>query len=518
MANKSIKRQFVFPIKAMAATTAFVTVAFVGGVRCDAAQAKLFFSDTQSQAFESRTFGWQEIDGQTYYFQPGTGQKIFGRQEIDGKTYYFSPDTGAMALGWQEINGQTYHFDLETGEMAFDWQKIDGGTYYFEPNTGRLLTGWQEIEGKIYYFSPRTWELASGWQEIDGKTYYFDLKTGTMALGQKKIDGNTYYFERESGALELGWQKIGGKTYYFEPQTGKMSFGFKKIKNSKYYFSPKTGVMLTGWQDTPKGRRYFSKKNGEMATGWQALNGKKYYFSKDSGKLATGAKKINGRYYIFNSKGQLAKSGGVSLTAVGGGYYCADKNGIALSGWRVIGNRLYYASGTGKVKTNATYNGVTFGSKGAAVDNLNTKLKIKTMQILSSITNRNMTQSQKLSACWSYVVGGGFRYAAKYPNLGVSGWQRQTAYDMLTTHTGNCYSYACAFAALAKEIGYQPYVICGRVHGSRDRAADGLTRHAWVRINGLYYDPEAHYAGWRRGIYQNSGYPVSHTVQSVTAY
>ena len=129
-----------------------------------------------------------------------------------------------------------------------------------------------------------------------------------------------------------------------------------------------------------------------------------------------------------------------------------------------------------------------------------------------------MSKSSKLSACWSYIVRGSFHYASKYPNLHFRGWQKSTAYNMLSTHSGNCYSYACAFAALASEIGYKPYIVCGRVHGSRDRAADGYTRHAWVRINGLNYDPEAQYAGWMRGIYARSSYPTAHKIQKIVAY
>ena len=106
----------------------------------------------------------------------------------------------------------------------------------------------------------------------------------------------------------------------------------------------------------------------------------------------------------------------------------------------------------------------------------------------------------------------------KYPDLNAKDWQRETAYDMLSTHSGNCYSFACAFAALAEEAGYKPYIICGRVRGSRDRAADGYTRHAWVRIDGKHYDPEAQFAGWLRGVYARSSYPVSHTVQDIVAY
>lgn len=42
--------------------------------------------------------------------------------------------------------------------------------------------------------------------------------------------------------------------------------------------------------------------------------------------------------------------------------------------------------------------------------------------------------------------------------------------------TGNCYGIASSVAAIAKELGYEPYVIT---------IPDG---HSFVTINGLYYD------------------------------
>ncbi len=336
-----------------------------------------------------------------------------------------------------------------------------------------------------------------GWQEYDGQKYYYHPKTGEMAAGWQVIDGNTYYFDPASREMASGWLELDGKYYYFEPDTGE---------------------MCTGWQETEAGRRYFVKKTGRMASGWLKISGIKYYFSPEDGEPLTGAQEIGGKHYIFNSKGQLAQSDGISLVAAGGRYYCADKNGHAASGWHLIKGKLYYASKTGKAKTSTTYQGIAFGSRGAAKNSITARSKIKAMQVFASITNENMTKSQKLAACWDYIISGSFRYAAKYPNLQSSGWQRKTAYEMLTSHSGNCYSFACAFAALASEAGYQPYVICGRVRGSRDRAADGYTRHAWVQINGLHYDPEAQYAGWHRGIFQSSRYPAAHTIQMTTAY
>ena len=68
---------------------------------------------------------------------------------------------------------------------------------------------------------------------------------------------------------------------------------------------------------------------------------------------------------------------------------------------------------------------------------------------------------------------------------------------------------------LAKAIGYQPQVIAGRVPGGVDGAPDGFTRHSLVKINGLYYDPEAQFDGWARGVYGLGYYPMYLQILSI---
>ncbi|MFR7394797.1 MAG: hypothetical protein ACLUTA_05780 [Blautia wexlerae] len=108
-------------------------------------------------------------------------------------------------------------------------------------------------------------------------------------------------------------------------------------------------------------------------------------------------------------------------------------------------------------------------------------------------------ESEKLGACWNYVVSN-FYYGGPDPNLNSTGWARSEALRNAEQRLRQLLGarFSCTFAALAREVGYSPYMMCGRVPGSRDGAADGYTRHCWVRINGLYYDPEAQYAGWMR--------------------
>lgn len=195
--------------------------------------------------------------------------------------------------------------------------------------------------------------------------------------------------------------------------------------------------------------------------------------------------------------------------------YYVSKDGTAHTGWQVVNNVLYYGEpSTGILWKNKTYEGIVFDSDCKAANNTSAQLKMKTMQIVASITKSSMSQAQKLSACWNYVVlGAGFSYASVYPNLNQKGWQKQEALNMFNRRYGNCYGFACAFAALAGEIGYEPYVICGRITGTRDGAADGLTRHAWVRIDGKYYDPEAQFKGWWTGVYGLPSYDINHQVQ-----
>lgn len=259
-------------------------------------------------------------------------------------------------------------------------------------------------------------------------------------------------------------------------------------------------AVKKGLKKRSNGKYYYYVNGKRLRNSWKVIKGKRYYFTK-GGSAATGSWKIKGVRYIFNAKGQLAKTGKTTLVKVGEKSYLANAKGRPLTGWQIYKNKLYYANSKGMVLKNVTKDGIKLTKTGAAKSGVNTNLKMKVMAVIKSITNDSMSQSQKLRACWEYVVDGNFYYASVYPNLEKRGWQKRLALTMLNTKGGNCYGFACAFAALAEEIGYEPYVICGKVLGTRDGSADGYTRHSWVMINDLHYDPEAQYAGWAKGIY-----------------
>lgn len=289
-------------------------------------------------------------------------------------------------------------------------------------------------------------------------------------------------------AARTGWVNRKGNRYYYKTNGEMVKSRFLKIGNGKYYFDKK-GKMLRNTLITIRGNRYYFRKSGKTATGWVTLRGKKYYFDGD-GIGQTGLKTIGNRKYFF------------------------DSDGVMQTGWQYFdGKKAYFYLKTGKMAVNRTIDGQKIGKKGilkqSRVDKARLQAEAKAKEILNSITNSGMSMSQKLRAAYDYMCNGGFRYVTWRPFSVYDGWEYDYALEIYNRRGGNCYNFACGFAVMAKVIGYKPYVIRGRIPGTRDGAGDGLTRHAFVSIGGLYYDPEAQFAGWAPGIYASPIYPMT---------
>lgn len=272
------------------------------------------------------------------------------------------------------------------------------------------------------------------------------------------------------------------------------------------------------------GKIYYYKNGKTVKNTWMKLKvsssgktvSRTYYFQGD-GSACTSILKLGNVYYCFSQSGGLYHYKTNRLITKGKYQYCPDSKGRCQTGWLIINKKLYHANVKGRIQHDKVIKGITLGSDGSAVSgsSLDLKLKKQSAMILAQITTPAMTKSEKLKACWNYMVSSRFRYSSMSPNLKEKDWQKKFAYNMLVTGRGSCTSYACGFAALASAIGYDPVVVYGRVPGSRDRASDGFTRHCWIKINGKYYDPEAHALSWRRNIYQLSGYPIRHQITKI---
>ena len=78
------------------------------------------FAVTESETTEYIYTGWQEIDGNTYYYDPGTHQPVTGQQVIQGNVYSFGADG--------VLNRTARGVDVSKFQVTIDWNavKADG--------------------------------------------------------------------------------------------------------------------------------------------------------------------------------------------------------------------------------------------------------------------------------------------------------------------------------------------------------------------------------------------------------
>ena len=99
-------------------------------------------------------------------------------------------------------------------------------------------------------------------------------------------------------------------------------------------------------------------------------------------------------------------------------------------------------------------------------------------RLLASITTADMSKEKKLRKCFVYVRDAYRERRPRSPHYHGMDWPVVYANDMFVRGYGNCFSFASAFAYLAKAIGYENVYCCNS------------GTHGWAEINGLIYDPE----------------------------
>lgn len=97
--------------------------------------------------------GWFEINGNWYYFSRTNGYKTFqGENYVNSMLYTFANSGKLIKGAWNETeNGTSYYWGPYP---VTGLQDIDGETYYFDPsNTYMLVNDSVEIDGKVYAFN-----------------------------------------------------------------------------------------------------------------------------------------------------------------------------------------------------------------------------------------------------------------------------------------------------------------------------------------------------------------------------
>ena len=252
-------------------------------------------------------------------------------------------------------------------------------------------------------------------------------------------DDGKYSLPKKTDAAKKGLIRTDNGIYYLKKNGSKFT-GFKKINSKLYYFGT-------------DGRRYEKK-------GWLTLGKKTYYFQKNHA-AATGLRKIGKYYYLFNSKGVLLKE----KTVEGKVTYYVDLSGHVQGYSR---GKKYFEPDGDSMNAADGYEMVTYQTA---------------CMIASKLTTSKMTDSQKLWACFEWVVKK--NYENHFYDIRETNWVPLYANDHFLSSGGTCLADACAFAYLAKALGYKKVYVC------LDTKIEKYIpeTHGWTEINGLVYDP-----------------------------
>lgn len=193
--------------------------------------------------------------------------------------------------------------------------------------------------------------------------------------------------------------------------------------------------------------------------GWYKLKtGGMRYFK--NGKYLTGCHKIGKYVYLFNEYGfKMTKN----TTYRGTRYFIDDY--AHVTGWRK-GSAFYYNNGKRMSQNKA----------------LDCRAYQNARDVVNSVTRKGMSKSQKLEACFRWVMSK-YYFTWRRFDQGGAVWYAVQANDHFERGCGDCIADASAFAYLAKALGYKNVYICADGKRSDDNS------HAWTEINGRVYDP-----------------------------
>ena len=188
---------------------------------------------------------------------------------------------------------------------------------------------------------------------------------------------------------------------------------------------------------------------------------------------------ILGLIYHVDQNGYIQ----TGMTKVGDATYYLLPEGRLYTGWLTLGEDLYYFREDGTMAADTAIGAWLLGKDGRLIPQAGqplptevSPLQMLVSQILSEIVTPEMTQEQKLRACYDYMMA---RCSYKRSYEKPSGdWTGTYATDILTTGKGNCYRFASGFAYLAKGLGYESRVATGQIKSKKG----GVTPHGWTEI------------------------------------
>ncbi len=375
-----------------------------------------------------------------------------------------------------------------------DYPEITG----FENTANGTKVSWREYSGAksylLYVLNGTEWKQLGKSATLsythtslrNGTTYTYTVRAldaNNNFIGSYCTQGyeNTFYappkissIKKKNNGNLIRWENVSGVSGYrlYRKTFGKSWATLADITSDNFYVDTSAkdnniySYTLRCADENGKFISYYILKtkyyyNGRIANGVITVGKNKYGFK--NGTLKTGFQKINGNKYYFNSSGILQKNCIVGSKKTG--WYYVGKKGIIDPEYR---NGITYKGKDWNVMK----------GKATKVSTKSDRTLFRALKIVAKITNKSMSKPTKLKVCYNYVKNSYTELNPRIPHYTGNDWPILYANDMFVDGAGNCFSYAAAFAYMAKAIGYKNVYCCN---------SGG---HGWAEINGLIYDPE----------------------------
>ena len=287
---------------------------------------------TAYQINSSEAKGWQQIDGDWYYFAYDAKQSHYFRVEgltrvpypVDEEGNPITIDGNKYAPNQEDIDyaankGITF-IDATEAWFIFD---EDGK---FQSDVNGKFEGPKATCYAVNGMIPWHYGLA----KINNKYYYF---VGDTVNGGNKVANGPVWITRANGVEGLD----NGACYYF--LGGVLAHNLTDIVDGKYYENGKL-MMGEGLVKIEEGKYIYVRSSGQVATGM-------YWVTKTNG-LVTAA------MYNFGTDGILQSVEDPSVNGLVDGVYYKNGNPY-YAGLIVIEGETYYVKSNGKVATGDYY-------------------------------------------------------------------------------------------------------------------------------------------------------------------
>ncbi len=399
--------------------------------------------------------------------------------------------------------------------------------------------------------------------------YYYDVIEASVGHKYSTSSGSEAWtdYDIESTGLSSGVHQCGSVFCYIDAngQPTYLSAGINKI-NGYYLYAAGAGYSATVDLSSKPGYAVTSKGSTALSNGVQRIGSYYFYWDLSTNTpkyFSAGLTVVSGAGYWADSAGYALRhdltAGVVSLG--GKNYLAANAYTIATSGVAYssatstpktvdlagktyeYNNNMYYVQSDYSLATDQWIGYLYFGTNCAYTSSDSTLDGYVWNVVKSFINSTSLTQEQKLLKAYYYIRGG----EGSYYNTTVNGvtygkspfsyrpvglvfsparYNRQShikdfiscAKQMYSLGYGRCYEWASAYHYVARRLGFQTYLVVGRIWTN--------SIHCWnmIQWNGVWHisDVEIEW-GYLSGYYSSGKiyrnlFDQTLSSESVTSY